>query len=208
MSSMAEPAPSESAMEPDVHGERSGVRPMPTAPPARAPEPARAQQPYIVVVALDLSEPGGRAWRFAFDLAETRGEAEIHAVVVGTRELAPATPDVATPQASIAAAAGIERPLPPLKVLQHRSPGGQARLMALHYRTGRADRAILRLAAELGADLIVVATQPTTRWQRWLGGSIADRIARNAPCPVVVVRPKHDEEDPGVVEYEPKRPGA
>jgi nucleotide-binding universal stress UspA family protein len=174
---------------------------------ARNLDPRESARPYIVVVALDLSEPGGRAWRFAFDLADTRGEAEIHAVVVGARELAPEAADVATPETTSASVVS-PRPLPPLKVLQHRSPGGQARLMALHYRTGRADRAIVRLARELDADLIVVATQPTTRLQRLLGGSVADRIARCAPCPVVVVRPKSDEDDPGVVEYDPRAPGA
>jgi hypothetical protein len=30
---------------------------------------------------------------------------------------------------------------------------------------------------------------------------MADRIARSAPCPVVVVRPKTDDDDPGVSEY-------
>src|SRR3954467_13582562 len=30
--------------------------------------------PYIVLVGLDLSEPGGRAWRFAFELAALKGE--------------------------------------------------------------------------------------------------------------------------------------
>jgi nucleotide-binding universal stress UspA family protein len=174
------------------------------APAARALDAQDAAgRPYIVVVALDLSEPGGRAWRFAFDLAESRGEAEIHAVVVGARELAPEVADAPTP-ASTSATTLESKPLPPLKVLQHRSPGGQARLMALHYRTGRADRAIVRLARELGADLIVVATQPTTRLQRLFGGSVGDRIARSAPCPVVVVRPKSDD-DPGLVEYEPRR---
>ena len=60
---------------------------------------------------------------------------------------------------------------------------------------------MVQLAHELGADVIVVATQPTTRWQRLLGGSMADRIARCAPCPVVVVRPKTHEDDPGLAEY-------
>jgi hypothetical protein len=91
--------------------------------------------------------------------------------------------------------------LPPLKVLEHRSIGGKARLMAMHFRTGRPDRAIVQLAREIGADVIVVATQPTTRIERLLGGSTADRIARSAPCPVVVVRPKMDETDPGIAEY-------
>jgi nucleotide-binding universal stress UspA family protein len=161
--------------------------------------------PYIVLVGLDLSEPGGRAWRFAFELASTRGEAEIHAVVIGARQLAPPIRDLRTPSALSASPgfggdAGSAR-APPLRVLQHRSVSGQARLMAMHFRTGRADRAIVRLAREIHADLIVVAKHPITRLQRLFGGSIADRIARTAPCPVVVVGPKlGDDEEARLVE--------
>jgi len=162
-------------------------------------------QPYIVLVGLDLSEPGGRAWRFAFDLAELRGEeTEIHAVVIGARGMSPEVRDVATPRVSTSHVQAGPR-MPVLKVLQHRSAAGKARLMAMHYREGRPDRAIVALAQEIGADLIVVASQPTGRLQRLFGGSIADRIARNAPCPVVVVRPKQNGEDHSVTEYEPRR---
>ncbi|WP_437763296.1 universal stress protein [Sorangium sp. So ce281] len=155
---------------------------------------ARRVQPYIVVVAMDLSEPGGRAWRFAFDLAALRGETEIHAVVIGPRQVAPAVRDVTTPGASSP---------PSLRVLQHRFADGQARLMAMHFRTGRPDRAIVALARELSADLIVVATHPQSPLQRLFGGSTADRIARNAPCPVVVVRPKEDD-DADAANYDPR----
>ena len=168
----------------------------------RASSPA----PYIVLVGLDLSEPGGRAWRFAFELAALRGDnSEVHAVVMGARAMAPEMRDVATPGVSTPHRAEEQaRPLPLLKVFQHRSAGGQAKLMAMHFRTGRPDRAILGLAKEIGADVIVVATPPPTRWQRWLGSSVADRITRNAPCPVVLVKPKTDENDPGFAEFEPR----
>jgi nucleotide-binding universal stress UspA family protein len=152
--------------------------------------------PYIVLVGLDLSEPGGRAWRFAFDLAELRGEAEIHAVVTGDRHLAPTGSDAPTPYASAAHEAPSALRLPKLRVLEHRSAGGgPPRLMAMHFRVGRADRAIVGLAKEIGADLIVIAAQPTTRLQRLLGSSVTDRIARSAPCPVVVVRPKEETDE-------------
>jgi nucleotide-binding universal stress UspA family protein len=155
-----------------------------------------------VLVGLDLSEPGGRAWRFAFELAGLKGEdSEVHAVIVGTRALAPRVRDLTTPGVSTGGRQDEAARLPPLKVLEHRSAGGQARLMAMHFRTGRPDRAVVQLAKDIGADVIVVATQETTRWQRLLGGSTADRIARSAPCPVVVVRPKTDENDPGLSEY-------
>jgi nucleotide-binding universal stress UspA family protein len=160
--------------------------------------------PYIVLVGLDLSEPGGRAWRFAFDLANLRGgETEIHAVVIGARGLSPGMKDVATPRVSTAHAEEDPSQSPSLKVLEHRSAGGEARLMAMHYRDGRPDKAIVQLASEIDADLIVVASHPPTLLERWLGGPLADRIARNAPCPVVIVRQKRDENDPGVDEYVP-----
>ncbi len=197
--------------EPDAAREASPTSPMPIAANERenssSNEPAQTTpgEPYIVLVGLDLSEPGGRAWRFAFDLAERRGEAEIHAVVTADPRFGARPQDLPTPGVSIGRNATRDTPLPPLKVLQHRSAGGQARLMALHFRPGRPDKAILKLASEIGADLLVIATEPTTRLQRLLGGSVADRIARNAPCPVVVVRPKRDESDPGVLEFEPRR---
>ncbi|KYG01048.1 universal stress protein [Sorangium sp. So ce296] len=179
-------------------GEPAG-RAVDAAPPASEPARASARagrrvKPYIVVVAMDLSEPGGRAWRFAFDLAALRGETEIHAVVVGPRQVAPAVCDVTVPGASSP---------PSLRVLQHRFADGQARLMAMHFRTGRPDKAIVSLARELSADLIVVATHPQSPLQRLFGGSTADRIARNAPCPVVVVRPKEDD-DADAAEYDPR----
>ena len=170
---------------------------------ASAGPTAAGAAPYIVLVGLDLSEPGGRAWRFAFDLAALRGdESEVHAVIVGDRGMAPRLRDITTPGVSIPAprSEDAER-LPPLRVLQHRSVAGQARLMAMHFRSGRPDRAVVQLAKDIGADVIVVATEPTTRIQRLLGGSTADRIARSAPCPVVVVRPKTDDDDPGISEY-------
>ncbi len=188
--------PSQTSAPPAEGGDRSALGAEAEAPHGAHHE--RAVRPYIVVVAMDLSEPGGRAWRFAFDLAALRGEAEIHAVVVGPRRVAPAVRDVATPGASVTAA-----PMPPLRVLQHRSANGQARLMAMHFRTGRPDRAIVGLAHELDADLIVVATHPTGRLRRLLGGSTADRVARSAPCPVVVVRPKREDEEPDMIEAPP-----
>jgi nucleotide-binding universal stress UspA family protein len=176
------------------------------SPVASAPHSVRRPAPYIVLVALDLSEPGGRAWRFAFDLAADRGEnSEVHAVVLGARAIAPEIRDLATrPVLNMSGpdASQSDPPSkPPIKVLQHQSAGGQTRLMAMHFRTGRPHRAILDLAKDLDADIIVIATQPTTRWQRLLGGSMADRIARTAPCPVVVVRPKEGIDDPGMAQY-------
>src|SRR5262245_26676816 len=64
---------------------------------ARTAPGTHPTEPYIVLVGLDLSEPGGRAWRFAFDLAALRGDdSEVHAVIVGNRFMAPTVRDLPT----------------------------------------------------------------------------------------------------------------
>jgi nucleotide-binding universal stress UspA family protein len=151
--------------------------------------------PYIVLVGLDLSEPGGRAWRFAFELAALHGEgSEVHAVVVGARSHEPEVRDVETPETNDTSEE-VTGPVsqPRLKVLEHRSVKGRPRLMAMHFRSGRVDRAIVDLAKEIGADMIVIASEPPTAIERWLGSSVAERVTRDAPCPVAVVRQKRVE---------------
>jgi nucleotide-binding universal stress UspA family protein len=55
---------------------------------------------------------------------------------------------------------------------------------------GRGDAAgeIDRLAAEEKADLIVLATHGWTGWRHLVFGSVAEKVLREAPCPVLSVR--------------------
>lgn len=60
-------------------------------------------------------------------------------------------------------------------------------------RTGVATHEIVEVAKELDVDLIVIATHGFTAWRHFTIGSTAERVARAAPCPVLVVREKeHD----------------
>jgi universal stress protein A len=60
-------------------------------------------------------------------------------------------------------------------------------------RTGVATHEIVEAAKELDVDLIVIATHGYTGWKHFAIGSTAERVARAAPCPVLVVRDKeHD----------------
>jgi nucleotide-binding universal stress UspA family protein len=56
-------------------------------------------------------------------------------------------------------------------------------------RGGVAWQEIVRVAAEERADLIVMGTQGRTGLDRLLLGSVAERVVRQAPCPVLTVRP-------------------
>lgn len=59
---------------------------------------------------------------------------------------------------------------------------------------GDAASEIIRTAFEENADLIVIATRGRTGLERLLFGSVAEKVVRLAPCPVlsIVARPSND----------------
>ncbi len=57
-----------------------------------------------------------------------------------------------------------------------------------HIRGGRPYQEIVRLAREIDADLIALSTRGHSGLKHLLLGSTAERVVRNAPCPVLVVR--------------------
>jgi nucleotide-binding universal stress UspA family protein len=60
----------------------------------------------------------------------------------------------------------------------------------VHVRIGDPASEILALAAEADADFIVVGTHGYTGVKRWLMGSVAEKIVREARCRVLVARAK------------------
>lgn len=53
---------------------------------------------------------------------------------------------------------------------------------------------ILETIEESGADLIVMSTHGRTGLGRWRFGSVAQRIARHSPVPVVLIHPNANQE--------------
>jgi len=65
--------------------------------------------------------------------------------------------------------------------------------LSLAVRRGAAFVEIVRYAKEEAIDLIVIATHGRTGLRHALFGSVAEKVVRKAPCPVLSVRPKgHD----------------
>lgn len=56
--------------------------------------------------------------------------------------------------------------------------------------SGEAAHEILEFAQDQGIDLIVMSTHGRSGFQRWLFGSVAEKTVRQAPCPVLSVRPR------------------
>lgn len=60
----------------------------------------------------------------------------------------------------------------------------------VHVRIGKAADEILNLAAEVGADLIVIGTKGLTGVEHLMLGSVAEKVVREAGCAVIVARAK------------------
>lgn len=53
---------------------------------------------------------------------------------------------------------------------------------------------IVDVAREIDADLIVIPSRGKTGLRRWMIGSVAEKVVRRAPCPVLVL-PIHGDDD-------------
>jgi nucleotide-binding universal stress UspA family protein len=75
-----------------------------------------------------------------------------------------------------------------------------ARRAGLHadgeVRQGKPAGEIVRAAQDLRADLIVMGTHGRSGFQRWVLGSVAEKVLRQAPCPVLTI-PADAAERPG-----------
>lgn len=104
-------------------------------------------------------------------------------------------------EAALARGLAVARPLGAEVVVLRVGPGGEGAAAALARRlaeagvraralgaTGEPAEAILRIAAETGADLISIGLRPRRGWARFGLSGVAERVIRNATIPVLVDR--------------------
>ena len=153
----------------------------------------RERPRYVLVVATDFSGAAASALEEAMSIAERVDGAEIHLVHVVTSHVPPA--DIA---------ACVSHELAQLNEIDQASIELQRVIDCVkagrtcvggHVRVGRPDREIARLAADLGADMIVVGSEGHRSLDRWIFGSVAERLVRRARCEVLVHRPSHPSRD-------------
>lgn len=145
---------------------------------------------HRILVPTDFGECSTPALRFAVDLAEKFGAELVLLHVV--QDLALAMPDAVMP-API--------PGPDLGQLIDAGKGGLANLIErenlarfsprTEVRVGSPVAEIVAAAGDLKADLLCVGTHGRTGLAHLLLGSQAERIIREAPCPVLTVKPAH-----------------
>jgi nucleotide-binding universal stress UspA family protein len=139
-----------------------------------------------MLVATDGSETAGEAVSQAADLAAGTG-AKVHVMTayqpLRARVATGRTVDPESSQWQLAEDSWADTVLDDAcAVLRLRGVEAQP-----HARKGDPADAIIELAEELGADLIVVGNKGLTGARRFLLGSVPDKVSHHAPCSVLIV---------------------
>jgi nucleotide-binding universal stress UspA family protein len=131
----------------------------------------------------DYSEHSHYAFRLACSLARDHGArlVVLHVVATLGAELVSAGEAASQLQPE----AYQQRLWNDLRAIQSPDP---ALLLEHRLAQGEPAEVILRLAQEIGVDMIVLGTHGRTGLQRLLMGSVAEQVVRKSPCPVLTVK--------------------
>jgi len=143
-----------------------------------------------IVVATDFSTAATSAFAPARELAEATG-GEIHLVHVWDES-------VPVPSEDGGHLASLEEATPTLETRMHALAAEHLAKVPVHVDVIRGDavgEAIVGFAEQVKADLIVIATEGATGLERFILGSVAERVVRRASCPVLTVRRHAAESD-------------
>jgi nucleotide-binding universal stress UspA family protein len=66
-----------------------------------------------------------------------------------------------------------------------------AQQVRTHARLGKPVETLLQMCVDYDADLLIVGTHGRRGVDRWMMGSVAEALVRQARCPVLVARPKN-----------------
>jgi nucleotide-binding universal stress UspA family protein len=149
-------------------------------------------QPYVIVVGVDFSELGDRAFGRAHELASLRPAAELH-VIYAAPPAGHATHTYAgEPASQVGTEELVEQLSAHVDSLLRNLEGFSTTSVRVfsHVRVDVPLVAITELAANLEAELIVVGTHGRHGIARWLLGSVAEGVVRHALCAVLLVPPK------------------
>jgi nucleotide-binding universal stress UspA family protein len=144
-----------------------------------------------IVVATDGSDSVRRAVDVAADVA-ARFDAEVHAVYVVDSGEVESTPDKVREDLHSALGERGERALE--QVTDAVAERGSDIDVTIEVREGRPAAEISAYADEVSADIVAMGTRGRHGENRFLIGSVAERVVRTCPIPVLTVRQLTDED--------------
>ena len=145
-----------------------------------------------VLVATDFSESSGNALAYGRDLARAYG-AKLHVLHIAENLMATSVAEyypAGFPEMQLEVEAAARTRLDALVTAEDRA---QLKAVAVVRTSAAPAAAIVEYAKEAPIDLIVIGTHGRGMVSRLLMGSVAERVVRLGPCPVLTVR--HPERD-------------
>jgi nucleotide-binding universal stress UspA family protein len=142
--------------------------------------------PKRILVATDFSRVSDLALQYAIELAK-RARASIHVLHVIDMSRWAASPDgffVGLADLELQMTHNAERRLAELQL----EPAHRALPMTIQVASGAPAQRIVEEAVRRASDLIVMGTHGRRGVSHLLNGSVAERVVRSAPCPVLTVR--------------------
>jgi len=137
----------------------------------------------------DLSDAAAEAQAYAFALAE-KFNAELHVLSV-IQDMALVSPDPNMPW--LVPASNLQEVKQSVEEALQKIPEPQwpnAKPVQRLIRIGVPFMEIIKYAKEADIDLVVVGTHGRSGLSHVLLGSVAERVVRKAPCPVLTVKPE------------------
>ncbi len=144
---------------------------------------------HKILFPTDLSDAAAEAQLYACSLAE-QYDAELHILSV-VQDVTLVSPDPTNPW--VIPASSLEEVTASVAEALEKIPDpawSAGKKLVKSVRTGVPFLEIIRYAKELEIDLIVLGTHGRTGLVHVLLGSVAERVVRKSPCPVLTVHPK------------------
>jgi len=140
----------------------------------------------VAVVGIDFSDTSRQALVVATNLSLVTRGLDIHLLHV----LRPPSGSISGSIAFVRYEGQIAAAKQALETLAAKIPEHGSVRTFTHLRTGDVHREIVQLACDVDADLVIIGTCGDSGIARLLLGSIAEKVQRFAPCPVLTVKMK------------------
>jgi universal stress protein A len=147
---------------------------------------------HAILVALTFDRTGRQALLRGAALSALHPGSELHVVHV----IAELNGDPARPRDRMSSAQRLELAPAELTTYVQQACGNPQLQVTTHVRVGKPSRAILRTAAEIKAELIVVGTHRRSGMKKLMLGSVAEQVLQHAHCPVFIAMPTDYTDEP------------
>lgn len=140
-----------------------------------------------LVVGYDFSEPSELALNHAMHQALSQPGCVLHVLMALEDKHAALFPDI---EIDYRGASELQERLSETVQARVRQFRPEGLTFFVHVRIGSPAGELMALAAEADADFVIVGTHGHSGVKRWLLGSVAEKVVREAHCPVIIARPK------------------